>query len=364
MIIGIDCRLSGIRHAGIGRYVYNLIQRLPTLAPDVEWVFWFAEQSQADEVSDAPNVTKLLAPVRHYTVREQWQMPKYFHQRKLDVLHVPHFNIPLLYRGKMVVTIHDLLWHEQRGTSVTTLPSWQYWLKYTAYRFVTTQAIQRAQKIFVPAKTIRDTVLRYYPKVTDKLVITKEGATALVSPNTHSHLAKHTTLLYMGSLYPHKNLKIVLQALELDSELRLIVVGSRSVFQDQLQQQARDLGVEDRITFAGYVPDQKLATYFNKVTALVQPSLSEGFGLTGVEAMAAGVPVVASAIPIFQEIYGKEAAFFEPHEPKSLLRAVAKVSTWDRAKYQHRAQAWIKQYSWDEMAKQTLATYYSLFNHA
>src|SRR5260221_9542612 len=177
--IGIDCRLAGIHHAGIGRYTENLIKRLPALGPEFQWVFFFSNQKQVEEVLGDlvthPQVQVVIAPIRHYSLAEQLQLPGMFIQQKLDLLHIPHFNVPLLYYGKLVITIHDLLWHEYRGLGVTTLSPWLYYLKYGGYRFVVSQAVRKASKILVPAETIKQTLLRFYPILSDKIVVTKEG---------------------------------------------------------------------------------------------------------------------------------------------------------------------------------------------
>lgn len=359
--IGIDCRLGGSRHAGIGRYIENLLLRLPLLAPEITWVFFYHDLKQKEtwepQLVSMTNVEWVRTDTSHYTLAEQWQLPELLKHAALDLLHVPHFNIPLAYRGPLVVTIHDLLWHEYRGPSVTTLPRWQYWLKYAAYRWVTSQAIKRAKAILVPAETIRDTVNRYYPHHLTKIFVTKEG----VSQDFFIQGKKRTTvkkqLVYVGSLYPHKNLEVVIRALSKLPEYQLLVVGARTVFQQQMRDLVTLYGVEAQVEFLGFVPDLELAELLYASTALVQPSLSEGFGLTGVEAMAAGVPVLASDIPIFREIYQDAAIYFDPQSPEAVAEAVHDLEKQDLAQLQQRLRQVAAQYSWDNMAEETLGVY-------
>jgi len=279
--IGVDCRLAGIRHAGIGRYTENLIKRLPALAPDYHWTFFFSSQEQAQEVLgnqiNAPQVTVVLAPIRHYSLAEQLQLPGMFIQQKLDLLHVPHFNVPLLYQGKLVITIHDLLWHEYRGQGMTTLSPWLYHVKYLGYRFVVSQAVRKASKILVPAETIRQTLVKFYPQLAPKIVVTKEGVDEhLLKPvvkknNTNSS----KILLYLGSLYPHKNLEVVIDALPQLKEYQLWVVSTRNAFQERVERSVREKGLTSQVKFLGHVSDAELSKIFSQVTALVQPSFSE-----------------------------------------------------------------------------------------
>jgi glycosyltransferase involved in cell wall biosynthesis len=363
--IGIDCRLAGIRHAGIGRYTQNLVRRLPLLDPDIEWVLFFSQQEQAKQVLGPliahPQVRVILAPARHYSFAEQLQMPTIFASQHLDILHVPHFNIPLLYRGKLVITIHDLLWHEHRGLGFTTLSPWLYHLKYFGYRFVVSQAVRKATKIFVPAETIRRTLLGFYPHLGEKIVVTKEGVDdRLLQPIPNKKLTQPKVLFYLGSLYPHKNVKLVVDALTDLPEYELWIVGTRNVFQARLKKYVQQVGVDKQVKFLGYLTDDQLTEIYSQIFALVQPSFSEGFGLTGVEAMAMEVPVLASDIPIFREIYQHGVVYFDPQSVASFQEAVHNLAGKTAAQRQNLISAAVKiakKYSWDTMAEQTVAVY-------
>jgi hypothetical protein len=151
--IGIDCRLLGKKHAGIGRYIENLLLEIPHVEAhkNFDWVFIFHDEQQwADFLAHTTekdffeSQEHLFAPIRHYSLQEQLKMPSIFTKLKLDLLHVPHFNVPIRYNGKLIVTIHDLLWHEYRGAQVTTLPPWKYWIKHRMYKKVVSFAIKKS----------------------------------------------------------------------------------------------------------------------------------------------------------------------------------------------------------------------------
>ncbi len=358
MRIGIDARLSGAKHAGIGRYTQNLIQELLKSNTKHTIICFFSDIDQASEVigtaAQSKKVSIIIAPIRHYTIAEQIQLPKIFSEQNLDLLHVPHFNIPIFYSGKIIVTIHDLLWHQYKGGSVTTLNPIKYILKYLFYRLVTRMAVSKAQTILVPAQTIKDTVINYYPKTKDKIVVTKEGAVIAQQKKDIKKLKK--TLLYVGSLYPHKNVKLVLKALSFLPGYKLLIVGSRSVFRERVETYVKYKNIQDQVEFLGYVPDFALAELYQSVTALVQPSFSEGFGLTGVEAMSFGASVLASDIPIFKEIYQDVAYYFSPHSTASFVQAVHALenNTDDKNK---EGILLAKTYSWEKMTQKTLEEY-------
>lgn len=359
--IGIDCRLSGNAHAGIGRYIEELILRLPKIEPNLSWVLFFHSQKQASEYLEKlgkqpENLKIVIAPIRHYTLTEQLKLPAIFAKEKLDLLHVPHFNIPIFYIGKLVVTIHDLLWHEFVGLKATTLKPYLYFIKYFAYRFITQLAIVKASLIFVPAQTIKHVVHKYYPDSKNKVLVTTEGFAKEFNKITSTKNIK-PELLYVGSLYPHKNVEVVLKALPKLPDYQLKIIGARNIFQDQTRALVEKYKVKNQVTFMGYLDDEELKNQMTKAFALIQPSLSEGFGLTGIEAMAAGLPVIASDIPIFKEIYKDGAIFFDPHQADDFVLAINKLENEDRTSLIKKGKNIIQNYSWDKMASKTLVAY-------
>lgn len=362
MRIGIDCRLGGLEHAGIGRYTQELVLRLLALKTAHTWVLFFSSQEQAQDVLnkfiDHKNVTVAICPIPHYSITEQLILPWKFYQEKLDLLHIPHFNAPVLYLKPTAITIHDLLWHEHKGSAVTTLPAWSYWSKYLLYRLVASINIWKAKKIIVPAQTIKNTVTSYYPSVKNKIIVTYEG-TSLPKKvaDLPDKLKTKRYLLYVGSLYPHKNIDVVLRTLQLDRELSLVIVGSRNVFQQQTKKMAKHYQVNHQIVYLGRVSDAVLATLYTHAQALMQPSLSEGFGLTGIEAMQQNCPVVASDIDIFHEIYGTAAVFFDPYDPESCFQAISSLTARVKSDMCKKAEIQLQKFSWERMAKKTLEVY-------
>ena len=291
-------------------------------------------------------------------------MGKIFRTANLDLLHVPHFNIPVNYKGKLIITIHDLLWHEQKGKSVTTLSPIKYYLKYFAYLFISKQAVNKAVTILVPTETIKKTICRYYPFAKNKIVVSKEG----IALSYQQELNKNTLLkkrvkkqiIYTGSLYPHKNIELVIKSLKKLDRYKLIIVGSRNVFQDRTKKMVSRFKAKKQVEFKGYLEDQKLIKLYQESMALVQPSLSEGFGLTGIEAMASKTPVLASNIAVFKEIYQDAAIFFDPEDCNDFVKKVKELEYASRPKIIKKGIAVAKQYSWQEMAEKTYQEYLKL----
>ena len=166
--------------------------------------------------------------------------------------------------------------------------------------------------------------------------------------------------LYVGNAYPHKNLKRLFEAVKglnenLEEKVILKVVSSKNVFLKRLEKKKNEY-----VELLGFVPEDKLKSLYKNSLAFVFPSLSEGFGLPGIEAMEAGTLVLASDIPVFREIYQDAAIYFNPYDfssiQKSLENAVGMSEEIRNEKIAY-SQKFIKRYSWEKMAKETLKIY-------
>lgn len=171
--------------------------------------------------------------------------------------------------------------------------------------------------------------------------------------------------LYVGNAYPHKNLERLIKAVkllnkEVKDDIGLVIVSARSVFVNRLEVVVRRLSAESIVDLKGFVPDEKLGPLYHGAVAFVFPSLSEGFGLPGLEAMAAGTLVLASEIPVLKEVYKENAIYFNPFDISSIKEAMKKVLEMDpaqRTKLIAKNQTFCKRYSWSQMAHETLKVY-------
>ena len=168
MRVVIDARMWGIKHTGIGRYVENLIANLPGDAILIV----------PPELRHEPQLakfTKYYARFHPYSLLAQLEMPWILSFIRPDLLHVPHFTIPVLWPGKMVVTIHDLIKHISRGRDTTTRHPLLYWPKYLGYLIIVWLAVHRASHIIVPAKYWKDLLIKKYHLNPAKISVTYEG---------------------------------------------------------------------------------------------------------------------------------------------------------------------------------------------
>lgn len=364
MKIGIDARLYGLEHAGIGRYVMHLVEQLQSLDTTNEYVL-FLRQDDYDALKLPLRWTKVLADIRHYTLKEQLTLPRLIRSARIDLMHFPHFNVPLFYNRPFVVTIHDLLWHEFKGFNVTTLNSLIYFLKYGGYRLVVHHALFQARRILVPSFWVSQKLQDQFGLPGSKITVTYEGIATTFSTKVEVDVPKPNLpfVVYTGSAYPHKNLRLLFDAIKILNQkgirLNLRIVSSRSVFLEELKAYVHREHLSSYINFMGFLTDQDLRRLYGQAAALVHPSLSEGFGLTGLEAMAANLPVLASRAGSLPEIYQDAALYFDPHDPADLtakltqLLADSRLVTNLRAKGRRLA----RRYSWSATAKKTMEVY-------
>ncbi|MEP7167662.1 MAG: glycosyltransferase family 1 protein, partial [Candidatus Woesebacteria bacterium] len=323
----------------------------------IQWVLFFHDENQI-QIPKQANIKIVIAPIRHYSLAEQRKMPRIFVQEKLDLLHVPHFNVPLSYSGAFVVTIHDLLWHTQSNANATTLSPLSHAIKHRAYKWIVSNAVHKAIRVIVPAQTVKREIARLFPDLREeKIVVTYEGANKKFADHNVQTSEDSKILFYTGSLYPHKNVILVVEALKQLPDYSLYISSSRTVFVEQFLHEVEKMGLSERVKHLGRLSDDELIGWYKKSFALVQPSLSEGFGLTGIEAMTAGIPVLASNISIFNEVYKDAAITFDPTKVVSFINAVKRLAGMDRADVITHGQEVAAQYSWDTMATETLQIY-------
>jgi len=173
--------------------------------------------------------------------------------------------------------------------------------------------------------------------------------------------------IYVGNAYPHKNLKRLIEAMvnlnkKVKENIQLYIVSSRNVFTKRLEKLVIELKAEECIKLLGFVPDEKLKVLYKKSLGFVFPSISEGFGLPGLEAMNAQTLVACSDIPVFKEIYKDVPVYFNPFDINSISDAMKLVLNMDpeaREKRIEKGLALAKIYSWSKMAKETLDVYKS-----
>ena len=176
MKILIDARLYGLENAGLGRYTMNLVQGLIELDKENKYII-LLRKKYFNKLRLPDNFQKILVDFRHYSLREQLELPKIIKKQNPDLVHFPHFNVPLFYCGDYVVTIHDIVMHKNWGRQATTLCLPLYLIKRLGYRLVFDLAIKRAKRIIVPSKFVKKELIGFYRLNPNKIEVIYEGVT-------------------------------------------------------------------------------------------------------------------------------------------------------------------------------------------
>ena len=369
MKIVIDARMYGLEHAGIGRYLVNLINQIEKQDNHNKYVILLRRKYFYELNFKNKSFQKILADYQHYSFEEQIALIIQLIKLKPDLVHFPHFNVPIFYFGKYVVTIHDLIKHESRGVATTTRFPLVYWLKFLVYRLVTWATIKKAFKIITPSYFWQKELIQRYQLPKEKIVVTYEGfdenlsgKTSKISPQNilAKYKIKKPFVVYTGSLYPHKNVETLVKAVgKVNQGLTLVIVCARNIFYERFLAKIKKMGFSKSVNLVGFVPDEEIAGLYSQAEAFVFPSLWEGFGLPGLEAMALGLPLLSAKASCLPEVYGQAALYFEPHDIDDLAEKVERIRKDKKLREDliKKGLIQVKKYSWEKMGKETLKVY-------
>lgn len=372
MRIVIDGRLIDVRRTkGLGRYVVALIRALQTVDDDCEFIV-LVPPGQVAAVPSHPRWRTVEVPWRWYSLGEQIFLPRLLRRLKPDLVHFPHFNVPLLYRGRFVVTIHDLLlrhWPSDRGGVLRRVG---YLFKRLAYRLVVAVAVRRAAQVIVPSEFTATEIRRYYPLAKDKITVAPYAAG--IEDKTDQNLddksviLRYTTdtpfCLYVGNHYPHKNIGQLIDVFaELSQEWpgQLLLISQADDWTSHWQAIVTARGLDQRIKFVGFVPDEDLSAFYRQAACFVTLSRYEGFGLPVIEALVAGAPVLATDHPCLREVGEPVVNFISLDDSSRIVRELAALvalpsSAAARTERQQRA----SRYHWLATATTHLDCYHAI----
>ena len=345
MRIGIDARFYGSLGKGLGRYTERLIESLEELDTTHEFFVFLRHENFDEYQPKSARFQKVLADYHWYGLAEQLCFPWLLMKYRLTLVHFPHFNVPVLYPGRFVVTIHDLILLRYPTVRNTTRLALGYWLKFVLYRLVIRLACFRARSVITVSRFTESDLLREFPFLLGKTRVTLEGANRSCFV---SSVAKETELLerfglidsdmatsslsqrdiiqpyflYVGNAYPHKHLESIGEMAARFPEYRFVLVGREDYFYRRLKRSFE----QPNLRFTGFLSDAEISVLYRHGLAYVFPSLYEGFGLPPLEAMSHGLPVVSSDRGSLPEVLGKAALYFDPENPDQFAEEISRVA--------------------------------------
>jgi len=294
----------------------------------------------------------------------------------VDLFHATEHLLPRFSSVRTVFTLHDLifLFHPE-----THKPLNRWFLTLMMPRF-----LRVADAVIAVSECTKRDAIRFYGIPEEKITVIYEGVNprfrpadpeAIAAVRARYSLPEHF-ILYVGTIEPRKNLAALLEAfhhllatcslrpapcdlLPATCDLRLVIVGKRGWLYEGFFHRLRELGLEDRVIFTGYVPDEDLPAIYSAADLFVFPSLYEGFGLPVLEAMACGTPVVCSDTSSLPEVAGDTALLVDPTDVRALAAAMERALTDEhlRAEIRARGLGRAGHFTWEKAARGTLEVY-------
>ncbi len=360
MRIAIDARM--ILHSGIGTYTRNLITNIPDIDKSNTYIL-LGKNEELSKYAQKPNVsiTEFHSPI--YSISEQAIEP--LKLWNIEFLHCPHYNIPVIYEGEMIVTVHDLI-H-------LIFPQF---LKHKAAYFYAKSLFKliaiRAKKIIAVSENTKADIVNYLGIKEDKVVVIYNGVSEIFKKDAsreeceklRDKLNLHARyILNVSNMKKHKNIETLIKAYsklrKRGIEQKLLLVGGKKERIRELQVYAEQFNVSEDVICIQNIDFEDLPDLYQICDVFVFPSLYEGFGLPLVEAMASRVPVVTSNVSSIPEVVGNAGITIEPSDADSLAEAIEKVIS-DSNMRENMIKMGIKQiekFNWENTTRKTLDVY-------
>lgn len=372
MHICIDVSPTAQKHAGLGRYAGEIARALAD-DPTVDLSLFYNRDGDAvlpDYLSQMPYKTVNIGnkPWRMGVFASQmtrWPMDNTFGAN--DIFHATNHLLAHFRQARTVYTLHDLIFlrypehHKNYNRWYLTLTMPHY--------------LKAADVIITPSECSKQDALEYYHLPEQKIKVIYEAAAPHFKPTPdptalqrvrHKYNVPDPFILHVATIEPRKNLIRLLdacQTLLIDyPALKLVFIGKKGWLYEAFFQHIKDLGLEDRVVFPGYVDEADLPIFYQLAEVFVFPSLYEGFGLPPLEAMACGAPVVSSNSSSLPEVVGDAGLLVEPTDTAALAQAIRRVlADADlRADLKQRALAQAAKFSWAKAIEAHKAVYASL----
>jgi glycosyltransferase involved in cell wall biosynthesis len=371
----IDGRFIGVGDS-IARYVLEMLNGILKIDHENEYTLLIRPIGKLKldvypELKEAKNLKIVELDIPHYSISEQTKLIKYLNTEKFDLVHFTQFNHPVAYRGKFVTTIHDL-------TLVGHLHYFNL-AKQLAYNTVMKDAAKRSAKVIAISQYTKDDIIEFFHIKDDQIRVIYHGIDHSRFNNKIENRAERVVnfkkdnkisgdyILYTGMWKKHKNLKRLFEAYEQHlitsgPRLQLVMVGAIDEKEPEILAEIERINTKfDKkmiLTIGPRYGDELVTAYAGALFYII-PSLSEGFGWPPLEAMACGVPVIASKESCIPEILGDAPIYFNPYEVMGICDAIETVSGDAnlRAQLIKKGLEQVKKYNWEKTAKQTLEVY-------
>jgi glycosyltransferase involved in cell wall biosynthesis len=347
---------------GIGRYITGLLPQLAQILGGRLTVVAGRRDAAIVRALIGGSARLTTVNARPYRLAEQSLLPLSILRADLGVIHFPHYNLPLIKPGNFVVTVHDLFPFQFPEIHSGPVPR-------AINQMLMRNAVRRAHRIITPSQATAAAVKHSFPEAAGRVVAIPEAAddrfNATRNPEAEAawqlRLGIHPPyILYLGQWKAYKNLPVLLEAFtsvrRRYPDAQLVIAGDDPRHPEVRRGAA---GLPDgSVVLPGRLPESAVPDIYRGAAMVVLPSRAEGFGLPVIEAMACGVPVVCSDLPVLREIAEGVAVFCDPTSPNAFADAIGQLldapgTTGRRKLGIDRARS----FTWERAAAETVAAY-------
>jgi glycosyltransferase involved in cell wall biosynthesis len=367
--VGIDAHCIGHGKTGNETYTYNLVKHLSLLEPDdINYFIYLTSKGKREDrlFLDSRFRAKLICPESPY-IRIPIGFAIESRARRLDLLHAQYL-LPHQLTCRTVLTVHDVLYER--------FPDFFTKADYYRNKIGVPWSCRRADHIITVSESSKRDLILFYGLDPERITVTYHGADDCYRPmdkgeakeNLRKYGIEGDFILYVGTIQPRKNVPRLLSAFAQLKKRhlphKLVIVGPKAWLAAEAFRALADHPAKRDIVVTGYVPRNDLVYFYNAAAVFVYVSISEGFGLPVIEAMACGTPTVTSFGSSLEEIAGGAAVLTDPLDDLAITSAIENVlSDSDRrTKLQDLGLARSKQFSYRKMAIQTQAIYHQLMS--
>lgn len=358
--IGFDARL--ISSLGIGRYISGLLPPVAAILRDRLVVITNPHDIALVRALTDGQATLIPSNAAPYRLGEQTRLLFPLLRARLPLVHFPHYNLPLAYPGRFVVTIHDLFSFRYPEIHSGAVPR-------TLNRALIWNASRRAAAIITPSRATAQDVGSRFPRAVARIIAIPEAASERFTPTRNAAAEgawqryfgiRPPYLLYLGQWKAYKNVPLLMEAFaQVIREIRScqLVIAGHDARHPEIPAAAARLP-EGSVVLTGHLPDDAVPDLYRGAAAVVVPSRAEGFGLPVLEAMACGVTVVCSDIPVLRELADGVAIFCDPSQASSFAEGIkAALDPGSSNGHIERGLARATTFSWQKAAEATVRIY-------
>ncbi|MFL0249131.1 glycosyltransferase family 4 protein [Clostridium neuense] len=351
---------------GIGRYCHELSKAIYDQHKVDFKIVIREEDKNSFSFADIKDliIVKNIKNAKQRNFYEQFKLPKLILKKYPNaVIHYPDTMAPIFAKNKVIITVHDLAFKSVKDAFTWKTTLWK--------NFITNLSIKKADKIVAITEFTKSEMLKYYPKINDKISVIYNGFNDFSKEHINCNninknildLKDSKYILTVSTISPRKNIDGIIKAFDLIknkiSDYKLVVAGKNGWLYEEVYKIVDNLNLSDRVVFTGGINDDELKFLYKNANLFVYPSFYEGFGLPPLEAMSFKIPTIASNVSSLPEVIQMKECLFDPFDYKEISKLILKIENNQYFKdniIKNQSQI-LKSYSWNKCGNNMVKFY-------